>query len=51
MVTGGGGQGGRTADPFEAVGLESLMRINDRMSANPRPAKVSNGKAATKDEE
>lgn len=51
MVTGGGGQGNRTADPFEAVGLESLMRINDRMAASPRPAKVKNGKAATKDEE
>jgi regulator of protease activity HflC (stomatin/prohibitin superfamily) len=31
MVT-GGGSGGRTADPFEAVGLESLMRINDKMA-------------------
>lgn len=38
MVTGGGGNSGRTADPFEAVGLESLMRINDRMSSADRPA-------------
>jgi regulator of protease activity HflC (stomatin/prohibitin superfamily) len=31
MVIGGGG-GGKAADPFEAVGLESLMRISDKMS-------------------
>lgn len=37
MVIGGGGNG-KTADPFEAVGLESLMRINDRLSAD-KPSK------------
>lgn len=31
MVT-GGTSNGKTADPFEAVGLESLMRINDKLS-------------------
>jgi regulator of protease activity HflC (stomatin/prohibitin superfamily) len=31
MVTGGGN--GKTADPFEAVGLESLMRINEKLAA------------------
>ncbi len=31
MVT-GGSAGGKTADPFEAVGLESLMRINEKLS-------------------
>lgn len=31
MVIGGGGNG-KAADPFEAVGLESLMRISDKMS-------------------
>jgi len=32
MVIGGGGNGKGAADPFEAVGLESLMRISDKMA-------------------
>lgn len=32
MVIGGGGNGKSAADPFEAVGLESLMRISDKMA-------------------
>lgn len=35
MVIGGGGKNG-AADPFEAVGLESLMRISDKMSRQQR---------------
>jgi len=35
MVT-GGGNGKSAADPFEAVGLESLMRINDKLSKQQR---------------
>lgn len=36
MVIGGGGNGKSAADPFEAVGLESLMRISDKMSRQQR---------------
>lgn len=32
MVIGGGAGGKSAADPFEAVGLESLMRISDKMA-------------------
>lgn len=32
MMVIGGGSNGKAADPFEAVGLESLMRISDKMS-------------------
>jgi regulator of protease activity HflC (stomatin/prohibitin superfamily) len=32
MVIGGGSNGKAAADPFEAVGLESLMRISDKLA-------------------
>ncbi len=32
MVLGGSGNGGRAADPFEAIGIENLMRINERLA-------------------
>lgn len=36
MMVLGGGNGKGAADPFEAVGLESLMRISDKMSKQHR---------------
>lgn len=48
MVMGGdGGKGGAT-DPFTAVGLESFMRINEKL-AKDRPAKAT--KASSSDED
>lgn len=38
MVIGGGGNKG-AADPFEAVGLESLMRISDKMARQNKSGK------------
>jgi regulator of protease activity HflC (stomatin/prohibitin superfamily) len=32
IVISGGGNGGKTVDPFTAIGLESLMKINDKLS-------------------
>jgi regulator of protease activity HflC (stomatin/prohibitin superfamily) len=32
MVLGGGGNGKSAADPFEAIGIENLMRINERLA-------------------
>ena len=32
VIGGGGGSNGSATNPFDAVGLESFMRINDRMS-------------------
>jgi len=39
MVIGGGGNGKGAADPFEAVGLESLMRISDKMARKDKSSK------------
>ena len=38
MVLGGGGANGRAADPFEAIGIENLLRINERF-ATPKDSK------------
>jgi regulator of protease activity HflC (stomatin/prohibitin superfamily) len=46
MIIGGGGNGSAT-NPFDAVGLESFMRINDRLNKE-HPVKA---KASSKDEE
>ena len=37
MILGGGGNGGSAMNPFDAVGLESFMRISKDIAAN-RPA-------------
>lgn len=39
MMVLGGGSSGRASDPFEAVGLESLMRISDKMARQGKSSK------------
>jgi len=49
MIIGGGGNGSAT-NPFDAVGLESFMRINDRLNKQTPGLKL-NKKAVTTEEE
>ncbi len=50
MIIGGGGNGGAT-NPFDAVGLESFMRINERLNKQAPVQQKLNNKKTSSDEE
>ena len=46
MIIGGGGSSGHAINPFDAVGLESFMRLSEKLSNTARPQKQN--RATTK---